>query len=500
MLDEYQREAVSHFDGPCLIIAGPGSGKTKCIVERTKNLIKKGILPGQILVITFTRDAAGEMEMRYLRDKGPGGVHFSTFHSLFYHILSDRFGHESLKPTTQKEKETFYDRLGSDTKKLLENEPATLKKWQGVFSYILIDEYQDINQEQFEIVELLAGQKKNIFAVGDDDQAIYSFRGSDPKFMLSFSKHYPGAAIIRLKNNYRSARQITVSSNSLISHNKIRYEKEICSHRDAFGKMRFIRCMDETKECEYVVEMARKILAGSRDATVGILFRNRYESSLIKEYFMSEHIPFFSGEKLPSLRDHFIFRDLCAMLKLGFGRADDTDVMRAREVFGMDHEKIGMVVGKLSPCAGINYLCKGAGYMNYLHVRAGGDPVEKQKLIQTLNGIKDIFFKIRSREDFFSFIEAGEEKSKDEENKRVGLYTFHGSKGLEFDHVIILDVNEGITPQAKAEDMEEERRVFYVAITRAKDTLTLLTLDRHNNKKVYPSRFIEEMQKRLKNS
>ncbi len=495
MLDEYQKRAVEHMDGPCLVIAGPGSGKTKCIVERVFNLIRCGTPAERILVITFTREAAGEMEMRYLADNGRGGVHFSTFHSLFYHILSERYGSDAITPKDEKEKEAFYDSLGKGVKRLFENERDTLKMWQDHFSYFLVDEYQDINEEQFDILKLLAGQAQNVFAVGDDDQSIYSFRGASPELMLSFREHFPNAIIIKLLNNYRCCRRIVEASKQLISHNKYRYEKDVRAFNDSYGKLRFIRMKDDMTESEFIVSEIKEILADTKDKTIGVLFRNRYQGELIREVLLMAQIPFYSGEKSQDKKSGFVYRDLRAMLRIAYDRTNAEDELRVKKIFGSDAVLHSNIVAKLSPYAGINYLIKGAGYGRYLKRISEGNAIYEQELIRDADQVKQLFSGIRTKEEFFGMEETAA-KEKNDPDSRVGLFTFHGSKGLEFDHVFIPDVNEGITPSGRAgeEGMEEERRMFYVALTRAKRSLTLITVDRRNQKKIYPSRFIGEMQ------
>ena len=484
------------MDGPCLVIAGPGSGKTKCIVERVFNLIKNGTPADRILVITFTREAAGEMEMRYIKDRGILGVRFSTFHSLFYHILSDRYGSEKIAPKTQKEKENFYDKLGKSVKELFSKEPAALKKWRDCFSYFLVDEYQDINEEQFEILMLLAGDKKNIYAVGDDDQSIYSFRGASPKLMLSFTDYFPDAVIIKLLNNYRSTKRIVEASKHLIANNSMRYEKNISAYSKSYGSLYVCKMGDDVTEAEFILSKIKSILDSSKEKTVGVLFRNRYQGAIIKELLLMEQIPFYTGEKLPDMRSGFVFKDICAMLSLSYERGNAEDELRAKNAFGADYINHLNILKRISPYAGVNYLLKGAGYLSYLHRLSQGNALYEKELLRNADRVKSRFLSIKDKNVFFEMTDDCDERETPRTDSRVGIYTFHGSKGLEFDHVFIPDVNEGIMPSLKSgEDaLEEERRMFYVALTRAKKSLTLITVDRRNNKKMYPSRFLGEMQ------
>ena len=188
--------------------------------------------------------------------------------------------------------------------------------------------------------------------------------------------------------------------------------------------------------------------------------------------------------------------DLRSMLSVAYEKGNDEEILRAKKIFGNDLTCCKSIISKLSPYAGINYLIKGAGYGKYLHRLSKGNVLYEQELLRNLDQVKLLFSEIRTREAFFEMDDSETEKEQECTDSRVGLYTFHGSKGLEFDHVMILDVNEGITPSARAEDdsLEEERRMFYVAMTRAKSSLAIITVDRRNGKKMYPSRFITEMQ------
>ena len=508
MLDEYQKKAVEHGTGPCLVIAGPGSGKTKCIVERIAHLIKCGVDGRGILVITFTREAAGEMEMRYLRDFTGSGVRFCTFHSLFYHILADRFGRDAIAPKTKSETESFYDSLGTRTKRLFSDEPGVLLKWKRRFTHILVDEFQDINEEQLEIVKMLLTDEHNLFAVGDDDQAIYSFRGSSPRLMLSFKEIFPDADTVTLLNNYRCKRQIAAAAKSLISQNRIRYKKEIESYSHAYGSLSYKLLPDDMTESVFVTGEIKRLISAERESTIGVLFRTKASGMLISESLSMEHIPFFAREKLPSVRRHFIFRDLVAMLMLAYDEkcsGRDEYALRATQAFG---ERCGDhldVIKKLSPYAAVNYLCRGGGYELYLRRLSKGSSIYESELFTRLGEVKSLFAGIKSRSDFLETFTEEEREEKDHPDSRVGLYTFHGSKGLEFDHVFIIDANEGVTPSLYAEEkdegtdeteakIEEERRMFYVAVTRAKSSLTVITISKRSGKRVYPSRFVREMQ------
>ena len=493
MLDEYQKKAAWSGTGSCLVIAGPGSGKTKCIVERITHLIRTGIKPQSILVITFTREAAGEMQLRYIADAGKGGVRFCTFHSLFYHILAERYGADAIAPKSEKEKDGFYDSLAPRTKQLFLQEPETLKAWRDRFSHILVDEFQDINEEQFELVRMLLDESQNLFAVGDDDQAIYAFRGASPEIMLCFKTYFPDAREVVLLNNYRSKRQIVECAGRLISHNKSRYEKAISSFSDAYGRVSYLNFNDEMAESAYVTDEIKRILSTEKSDTVGVLFRTHYQSAMLRERLSMEQIPFYAKEKLGSIREHFIYRDISAMLVLAYDeKCRDDARLRAEQVFGSDCERHADIIKRLSPYAAANYLCRGGGYDLYLKREAHGNKLYEDELMTKRECVLQYFCGMKSARDFLERIDIKTD-SGDHPESRVGLYTFHGAKGLEFDHVYIIGATE-----RECDDIEEERRMFYVAVTRAKSELCISTVKRRNGRKVYPSMFIGEMQ--LKNS
>ena len=325
MLSPSQEEAVCHGSGPCLTLAGPGSGKTYVLTRRIQHLITKGgVPPEQILVITFTKAAALEMKERFIGLMGQEyPVVFGTFHSVFYGMLRREPGFRTYRLLDHKSKQAIlketayvvkmscaeddlmhmeqeisyikntmvalaeyaspyfpnekiiklyehyearkevyhlldYDDLLVKTRELLYKDPSFLSKWQKRFSYLLLDEVQDMNALQFEIIRLLALPDNNLFAVGDDDQSIYGFRGARPDLMFSFENYYPGVKILQLRDNYRCKARILQASLALISHNEIRFTKEILGQKEGKGNLEVVSLADKKAETAYLVQILKQ--------------------------------------------------------------------------------------------------------------------------------------------------------------------------------------------------------------------------------------------------
>lgn len=604
MLSPSQEEAVCYGRGPCLTLAGPGSGKTYVLTRRIQHLITEGsVPPEQILVITFTKAAALEMKERFMGLMGQEcPVVFGTFHSVFYGMLRQEsisrayrlMDHKSkqaiLKETAyvlhiscaeedllhmeqeisyikntmavlaeyaspyfpndkfiklyehyEARKEAYhlldYDDLLVKIRELLYKDPAFLFKWQKRFSYLLLDEVQDMNALQFEIIRLLALPDNNLFAVGDDDQSIYGFRGARPDLMFSFESFYPGVKILQLRDNYRCQNRILQASLALISYNETRFAKEIRGQQEGQGNLEVVTLADKKAETAYLVQLLkRQRTAGKNWGDMAVLYRNHAQIGSVIEALQDEEIPFYVKDAMPNPYKHFVMLDLIAYLRLCSPLLHRPDLFRimnrperflqrasvtrewmtfeAWKHFYQDQPRIQQTLAglekdilflrSLSGPAAITFICKRLGYDVFLKKQARDDAEYKKwqesigLLKETAKNAKTIGQIIEHWEMKRDAIDRiNQEKTLDKEGK-VGLYTLHGVKGLEFDTVFILDCNETILPSKKAdsrEKIEEERRLFYVGMTRAKENLYLLAVEQDQGKKMHPSRFLKEIEK-----
>ncbi|MCR4567174.1 MAG: ATP-dependent helicase [Pseudobutyrivibrio sp.] len=596
-LNAMQEIAVNHGKGPCLVVAGPGSGKTKVLTLRVAKLINTGVPAEKILVITFTKAAAIEMKERFngLWDSAYP-VTFGTFHSLFWGILQKEKGYKSseiisgtsrsklLKEAMEKadididdsilvntfaselssfnnkslhldeyvpkfcDKDDFiklfhsyeelkrkyrmidFDDMLKKTYQLFLDNPEVLKKWQGRFEYFLVDEMQDMNSLQFKLISMLSANTNNLFCVGDDDQSIYGFRGADPRIMQDFVEAYPDTKKVVLNVNYRNPRNLVEMSARLIGNNKNRFEKEI-EATSAEGDVISNMFMTPKEEAEWVCQMIQEqSKAGISPNEMAILYRNHSDARYIISELMARRIPFYLKEQMPNVFTHFIIQDIEAYFHLAIGNGTRTRMLRIlnRPVRYLHRQSVettgfkGMLdfyknspsnyrtveglisdiklMSKMSPYAAINYLKKAMGYESFLRQEAienDGDFVEFQGVLDFISEtvrecktIKQAIDKInmmRLKVDF-------ENKNKSQTRAgKVGLYTLHASKGLEFENVFIIQANEGIIPTNKVEtieDLEAERRLFYVGITRCKRRLYITYTNKINRDK---SRFISEL-------
>lgn len=605
-LNQAQQKAIWHKDGPMLVLAGPGSGKTLVITERTKHLIEKhNIDEGNILVITFTRAAASEMKERFLRTLGAKstGVNFGTFHSVFFTILKHAYNLSanniirederlaciknivfSMELEYEDEKEliaellseismvkgnkielsTYYslscgdevfrriytqynNKIRSNNKidfddmlllcyELLYKRPDILKQWHSKFRYILIDEFQDINILQYDIIRMLAEPRNNLFIVGDDDQSIYRFRGAKPEIMLNFPKDFPDSKRILLNINYRSNIHIINTADNLISRNKVRYDKRLLPHIK-IGSEVVIGNFETMAEQngKLAEEILRLTKIGTPLSDMAILVRTNLGAGAIIHKLMEYNIPFVAGDNLPNIYDHWITQDLVSYMRIAMGetkrglylriinrpkRYISRDCFDAPEVNFEDiqdyyEDKEWMLnrvdqleydlamLGGMNPYAAIQYIKRGIGYESFLKEYAGERKMKAEELIDILDEIQESTRGFNSFTDWFTHMdEYKQELKKQAQNKRnkniegINIMTMHSSKGLEFSSVFLLDVNEGVTPHKKAvlpENIEEERRLFYVAMTRAKELLYIFSSKQRYNKVMLPSRFIDEM-------
>ncbi len=606
--NEAQQKAIKHRDGPMMVLAGPGSGKTTVITNRTRALIEDyGVKPEHILVITFTRAAAKEMRERFEKLMGltDSKVHFGTFHSVYFGILKRAYNYDASCIIKEEERCQFFRDLVGKMKLEIEDEkefiegiiseisivkgdrmdvehyysmncseqcfkqiyrayelmlrnsnridfddmllmcyelltarPDILAGWQRRYKYILIDEFQDINRVQYDIIRLLAKPENNLFIVGDDDQSIYRFRGAKPEIMLNFPKDYPDCKQVLLDVNYRSMEEIVAAAGRLVSVNTKRFQKKILASRGAGGKVEVraypnVRAQNEAMVQE-LLEFHHK---GGSYRDIAVLYRTNLQPGALVEKLMEYNIPFLMRDALPNLYDHWIAKNILTYIRLATGDRDRAlyfEIMNrpkrylSREAFPekqVDLWKVKQyylrinkryVVDKLEqletdlkllkrmdPYAAVNYIRRAMGYDDYLREYAKFRRINEEELFDTMAQLEEAAKGYKTYTEWFLHIEEYREQLKEQGEKKqnkdedaVTLMTFHGSKGLEFPHVYIVDANEGIAPHHKAvvnEDMEEERRMFYVAMTRTKDKLSILWAKERYNKQQEISRFVTEL-------
>ena len=606
-----QSEAIRHQDGPLLVLAGPGSGKTTVVTKRVQYLVQDcHISPSSILVITFTKAAATEMKERFLRlmeqseekPQGYGNVLFGTFHAVFFNILKLSYGFtaanilreetryqymkeivDRLKLEIDDENEFIsgvlgeisliknerislehyfskncaedifrkifvsyeqrkrnarlidFDDMLSYTWELLTKRPDILEAWQKKFRYILVDEFQDINRLQYDILRLLAQPENNLFIVGDDDQSIYRFRGAKPEIMLNFQKDFPTAGRVLLNDNFRSTRQIVNAAGRVIRKNQSRFAKEITARGGEGPGVRILAFEDQQQECLYLLkEMQEYKKNGGAWQQMAVLYRTNTQPRLLIQKFMEFNVPFRVRDQVPNLFEHWIAKNLFCYIRLACGsklRKDLLPVLNRpkrymnRECLNdeiicweymMDYYKDKPYVcdkierlqydlkmlGRMGPFAAINYIRHVMGYEEYLKEYAEFRRMNAEDLMEVLNELQESARAYKTYDEWFAYMERYK-KEMDEMRKRqqevkegVHLATMHSSKGLEYDKVFILDAAEGITPYKKAvldADLEEERRMFYVAMTRATKELTICWAKKQFSHELTVSRFVEEM-------
>lgn len=611
MFNKSQIQAISHNEGPAIVLAGPGSGKTTVITHRIKKLIQYySVQPEDILVVTFTKAAAVNMKERFLALMNNGevmpqkyGVTFGTFHSVFYKIMRIACNYKAENIITDKqksdyikeiairmrlevpsmpefitdaeaeiskikanmlevsqfnstccEKEKFcqlfyeykknlevegkidFDDMLLKCYELLTDREDILKTWQNRYKYILIDEFQDINKLQYNIIKLLALPQNNIFIVGDDDQSIYGFRGASPQNMFKFKEDYLMAKEIVLDVNYRSSESIVKLSQNLIGNNKVRFEKKIVSSKGE-GKMPQIVCFrNQSEELKALSEKIKEYVKnGINQEEIAILVRNNSQIPHITEFLQNEMLHIYSSAKAGSVYESMVAKDVLAYIKAArnieqLPLNENMDLIYilnkpsrfiSRQVIanaGIDFEKLKKVyahssevvrniddlqfhlsmIGKLSPQAALTYIRFGTGYETYLKQYAMEKKVKFSGLLKQFDDLQSEAAGFKYADEWLDFIENHIEMKNniEERNKNaINIMTMHGAKGLEFRVVFIVDANQGIIPSSKAvrdKDYEEERRVFYVAVTRAIEELNIYCVKESLGCQVEMSLFLDE--------
>lgn len=595
-LNDRQKEAVLSTEGPLLILAGAGAGKTKTIAERIRHLVRQGVAPSSILAITFTNKAAKEMRERVSRmlaeDKGlnrPVSMNerpfVSTFHALGVHIIkeqSQKLGlsrhftifdrddsKKAIKEALEKhgldpktndpgkilslisrekgkgltasdfgerlERSSFseiveavwkeyehilkrdsaldFDDLLLKTAKLLKTDLDVRHHYQKVWDYVHIDEYQDTNGVQYEISKLLVGPKRNLCVVGDIDQNIYSWRGADIKNILDFEKDYPDAKVILLEENYRSTKNILEAANTVIEKNKIRRKKTLFTSNSVGEKIGIFQGFDEASEAEFIASKTEEMIKnGSKPDEIAVLYRANFQSRVLEEAFMQHRLPYqLLGTRFFERRE---IKDILSYLKAGLNPECLADIKRVINVppRGIGKVTIAKVFSGDEDSLNAATKAKIANFRNFLseieQMAKTEAPSETISFIIAKSGLEELWkagkaedlerlenayelAAFAGRYDSLPPMEGIEELLSDsalqsdqdemkEERSAVRLMTVHASKGLEFDTVFISGLEDGLFPHQKItrdnitpEESEEERRLFYVALTRARKKIFL---------------------------
>ena len=615
-LNDRQKEAVLHKEGPCLVLAGAGSGKTRVLTERIVHLINEGVRPQNILAITFTNKAAREMRERVYNSIGSEAdkIFIGTFHSLGLKIVRenaevigynknitilDRDDVNSLikkflkemnlsseqypvkyilnkisfaknEGLTPEQYERFmkgpldeavikvYKRYVSTLKRnnsvdfddllilpleIFKKSDEVLDKYQEHYQYILVDEYQDTNMVQYELCKMLSSKYLNLFVVGDMDQSIYSFRFANYMNVLNFEKDYSMCKTIILDENYRSTNTILNAANSVIKNNTERKEKNLWSSNGAGEKIKYIRCDGELEEAKTVVNEVRKLVSdGEKPQEIAVLYRTNGQSRVIEEAFLKEGIPF------KIVGSYFFYnrkeiKDLIAYLHLIYNKNDDVSLERVINVpkrgignktierlrteadisdvsmfdvinSGKELEFKNLILSLIEESKNTNL----SGLVDLILEKTGikkeleeSNNLESEIRLENLEEFKSITLAFEERgiynlEEFLENISlVSDMKEYKEVENGVTLMTLHSAKGLEFNSVFLVGLEEGIFPHSRSSEspseLEEERRLCYVGITRAKKNLFLLNAKRRTlygkTNMNMPSRFIDEIDQDL---
>ena len=606
-LNESQQIAADHIDGPMMVLAGPGSGKTSVITARSV-ILAEIVDPKSILVITFSKSAATEMKRRFcsVYSKDPPPIVFGTFHSVFFRMLRESRSYDIdqlvndgerrnvIKSNLSKlkyalEEETVssvinelsllrnelidrahyhsktiatddflkldelyelykkennkidFDDMLTHTYDMLCSDKSILNKWQGRYAYIMIDEFQDINRVQYEAIKLLAHPKNNIFIVGDDDQSIYRFRGSRPEFLLNFPKDFEGTSQVTLATNYRSTDSIISFANNLISQNEVRYSKQITGTGKKGPKPVVLKSDDQNMEAIKIGEHIRKMInQGTRIDEIAIAFRLNMQARAFVDVFLNMNIPFKSRDEIPILYNHWIAEDMYAYLRLanklkhkqanGYDAdaeriinkpfrfiskaflADlkkynknlfeeywhDSDLHIATKT-GIEelHSKL-LALAKLETAVAIKFIRHKIGYNGHIIDISDYRKLNSKGLFEIADELQEAAKQYPSPEEFIAHAETAAEAAKNQPVTEAccTLTTLHSAKGLEFEKVFIAGVVEDVLPHLYSRtpaEIEEERRLFYVGATRAKNELFLSVIKTRYDKPCNPSRFVKKL-------
>ena len=611
-LNDKQKEAVMHVDGPCLVLAGAGSGKTKVLTERIVNLINNGVSPYNILAITFTNKAAREMRERVYNsiEEEANKIFIGTFHSLGLKIVRENASvigysnnvtildrddvntlikrfmkelnldtehypvksilnkisfakNEGLSPeefdkfakapldmaackvykmyesALKRSNSVDFDDLLILPLRIFKKDKSVLEKYQEHFKYILVDEYQDTNMVQYDMCKLLASKYRNLFVVGDMDQSIYSFRFANYMNVINFEKDNKDAKVIVLDENYRSTNNILNAANDVIKNNKERKEKNLWSSKGNGDKIKYIRCDNEQEEASTVVRLTKELLdKGEKPSEIAVLYRTNGQSRVFEEAFLKENIPF------KIVGSYFFYnrkeiKDLISYMHLIYNNNDDASLER---VINVPRRGIGSkTIERLRSEASISDKSmfevvssgKELGFKNLIidltneskntdlvglvdvildktgirkELEEKND-LESEIRLENLNEFKSIALAFQEKgifslEEFLENISLVSDKNEYKEvDDGINLMTLHSAKGLEFNDVFLVGMEEGIFPHNRSfeseSELEEERRLCYVGITRAKEHLWLMNAKKRTLfgqvSMNFPSRFIKEI-------
>ena len=611
-LNDKQKEAVMHVDGPCLVLAGAGSGKTRVLTERIVNLINNGVSPYNILAITFTNKAAREMRERVYNsiEEEANKIFIGTFHSLGLKIVRENASvigysnnvtildrddvntlikrfmkelnldtehypvksilnkisfakNEGLSPeefdkfakapldmaackvykmyesALKRSNSVDFDDLLILPLRIFKKDKSVLEKYQEHFKYILVDEYQDTNMVQYDMCKLLASKYRNLFVVGDMDQSIYSFRFANYMNVINFEKDNKDAKVIVLDENYRSTNNILNAANDVIKNNKERKEKNLWSSKGNGDKIKYIRCDNEQEEASTVVRLTKELLdKGEKPSEIAVLYRTNGQSRVFEEAFLKENIPF------KIVGSYFFYnrkeiKDLISYMHLIYNNNDDASLER---VINVPRRGIGSkTIERLRREASISDKSmfevvssgKELGFKNLIidltneskntdlvglvdvildktgirkELEEKND-LESEIRLENLNEFKSIALAFQEKgifslEEFLENISLVSDKNEYKEvDDGINLMTLHSAKGLEFNDVFLVGMEEGIFPHNRSfeseSELEEERRLCYVGITRAKEHLWLMNAKKRTLfgqvSMNFPSRFIKEI-------
>ena len=614
-LNENQLKAVNHLDGPCMVLAGPGSGKTRVITYRIANMVvNKNIKPTSILAISFTKASSIEMKNRALslsNDFRMNKVTYGTFHSVFFRILRyfENYNIESILDEKTKriglknilkglnienadddetigqvineisyvknelmDKRDFksevltndefikvynfyeeykqqmnkidFDDMLIKTYELLKNNKAALDRVRSVYRYILVDEFQDINKVQFEALKLIANPSNNIFVVGDEDQSIYGFRGSRPDFLLEFEEYFSNTKKVLLDINYRSKGEIINIANRLIEKNTNRYEKVIKCGQGNGAKVNYISPEDSEEEAVYIAkDIKNKVQEDYTEYTdFAVIYRTNIQSRALVDVFMDMRIPFVVKDSIVTIYDHWAAQDILAYLRIGVNPnsnkywiriinkpfryiskdnlnliKDEPDFINSlinkcdlhpkqvKTINDLDID-ISYVKG-LNPKNAISYIRTTLDYDRYILDYCANRKIKTNGLIEILNELESSATNFKTIQEYLEHIERVKSEIVDNKNNKetdgVIFTTMHSAKGLEFKNVYIIGANEGTIPHEKSyeiddeekknDQIEEERRLMYVAITRAEENICISSPINKYGKRVSKSRFVEDI-------